>query len=70
MNQSHHGSKVSAGLWDRLAIVIDKNQEPKRATFYQLAPGKLEWQENLPQIKLKATEEFSRLMILKVLLMF
>jgi len=46
MNQSHHGADAPAGRWDRLAIVIDK--KGKTARFYQLPPGKLEWDESLP----------------------
>lgn len=44
MNQSHHGLQASADQWDRLAIVVDHDAKPKTAKFYQLTPGKLEWQ--------------------------
>lgn len=54
MNQSHHGldnsaSPETAKSWDRLAIVVDKTHYPKRARFYQLEPGALEWQEDLAE---------------------
>src|SRR5687768_875551 len=48
MNQSHHGPKgLGSSSWDRLAIVIDKTQSPKRAQFYQFESGPLEWKEGL-----------------------
>lgn len=53
MNQSHHGIKTE--LWDRLAIVVDKTQNPKTAKFYQFEPGPLEWQENLPERPFKVS---------------
>lgn len=48
MNQSHHGSLgVGSNSWDRLAIVVDKTQSPKRARFYQFEPGPLKWRDDL-----------------------
>lgn len=49
MNQSHHGAQVAPEQKDRLAIVIDKTQEPFRAQFLQLQPGPLVWEESLFQ---------------------
>ena len=39
MRQSHHGFDPDYSRWDRLAIVVEKNKRPYRATFYQYAPG-------------------------------
>lgn len=56
MNQSHHGSVgLGPDSWDRLAIVVDKTQSPKRATFYQLEPGPLEWKEGLSEKPFKVS---------------
>lgn len=49
MNQSHHGATAGEPGWDRLAIVVDKTRTPLEARFYQLAPGRLEWSEGLPE---------------------
>jgi hypothetical protein len=48
MNQSHHGLQAPAQQWDRLAIVISRENEKKVSHFYQLPPGRLEWSEDLP----------------------
>lgn len=51
MNQSHHGAKgLGQNSWDRLAIVVDKTQRPKRAKFYQFEPGPLEWKDGLKEV--------------------
>ncbi len=55
MNQSHHGPQAPAEQWDRLAIVVDKSTQSQTARFYQLQPGKLEWQENLPQTSFRVS---------------
>jgi len=56
MNQSHYGAKgLGPDSWDRLAIVVDKTQNPKTAKFYQLEPGPLEWKENLTQKPFKVS---------------
>lgn len=56
MNQSHHGSLgAGANSWDRLAIVVDKTQSPKRARFYQFEPGPLEWREDLAEKPFKVS---------------
>jgi hypothetical protein len=55
MNQSHHGSQVSANGWDRLAIVVDKTKSSKTARFYQLEPGPLEWKDNPPEKAFKVS---------------
>lgn len=55
MNQSHHGSLTPLKSWDRLAIVVDKNQSPPTARFYQFEPGPLEWQEGLEQRPFKVS---------------
>lgn len=47
MNQSHHGLQASNHKWDRLAIIVDKSKSPKEATFLQLPPGELKWNDNL-----------------------
>lgn len=48
MNQSQHGAYgLDEKSWDRLALVVDKTQAPKRARFYQLEPGPLEWKDGL-----------------------
>lgn len=52
MNQSHHGSKTAKDKWDRLAIVVDKNKNPVEATFLQLPPGDLVWDDNLMKQKM------------------
>lgn len=49
MRQSHTGLDTSREQWDRIAIVLDKTQTPKRARFMQLEPGPLEWKEGLPE---------------------
>jgi len=41
MQQGHEGLQVEKTKWDRLALVIDKNEKPYQAKFYQLAPGEL-----------------------------
>ncbi len=43
MRQSHHGYESNKLTWDRLAIVIDKTVSPKKALFYQLKPGNLDF---------------------------
>lgn len=43
MRQSHRGLGPAKETWDRLAIVVDKVFEPRRARFYQLEPGALTW---------------------------
>ncbi|MDH4468437.1 MAG: cytochrome c [Bacteriovoracaceae bacterium] len=48
MNQSHYGRFPKKDLWERLAIVIDKSKRPMIANYYQLSPGPLEWNDNLP----------------------
>lgn len=56
MNQSHHGTKgLGPDSWDRLAIVIDKIQSPRRVRFYQLEPGALEWKEGLAEKPFKVS---------------
>lgn len=56
MNQSHHGAKgLGQNSWDRLAIVVDKTQNPKRAQFYQLEPGPLEWKDGLKEAPFKVS---------------
>lgn len=56
MNQSHHGSKgLGQNSWDRLAIVVDKTQNPKRAQFYQFEPGPLEWKDGLREVPFKVS---------------
>lgn len=47
MNQSHHRIKADKNKWDRLAIVVDKEKSPTEATFLQLPPGELVWNDNL-----------------------
>lgn len=47
MNQSHHGLTNERSLWDRLAIVVNKDSTKKTVQFYQLPPGELNWDENL-----------------------
>ncbi|WP_413944489.1 hypothetical protein [Bdellovibrio sp. HCB-162] len=49
MNQSHFGRHPGADKWERLAIVIDKTQKPMVARYYQLEPGALVWEKDLPQ---------------------
>lgn len=44
MGQKHQGEE-----WQRLAIVVSDVAGKKTAQFFQLAPGPLEWQENLPK---------------------
>ena len=41
MQQGHHGLDVPQLRWDRLALVVNKNEKPYRAQFYQLEPGEL-----------------------------
>ncbi|MEQ1878784.1 MAG: hypothetical protein ABL958_19240 [Bdellovibrionia bacterium] len=41
LNQSHHGVASMAERWDRLAIVVDRNE--RTARFFQLEPGPLKW---------------------------
>jgi len=48
MNQSHFGRFPKTNQWERLAIVIDKTKKPMTARYYQLKPGTLEWNDNLP----------------------
>lgn len=56
MNQSHFGIEgLGPSSWDRLAIVVDKTQNPKRAKFYQLEPGPLEWSETLKEVPFKVS---------------
>lgn len=43
MNQSHSGFTTDSSKWERLAIVIQN----KKASFYQLESGPLEWSEEL-----------------------
>ena len=53
MNQSHFGLNAEKNKWERLAIVI----EDKKASFYQIEPGPLEWSEDLikKQVTYRAT---------------
>jgi hypothetical protein len=53
MNKSHFGKNPSDNKWERLAIVI----ENKKASFYQIEPGPLEWSEDLlqKQVSYRAT---------------
>lgn len=53
MNQSHFGVNPAENKWERLAIVI----ENKKASFYQVKPGPLEWSEDLikMQVSYRAT---------------
>ncbi len=53
MQQSHQGAQLPHAEWDRLAIVVDKSSST--ATFYQVAPGKLEWEENMPAAPRRAS---------------
>ena len=52
MNQSHHGPKADPEKWDRLAIIVDHAKSPKEATFLQLPPGELIWDESLMKQKI------------------
>ena len=47
MNQSHFGRHPQTSQWERLAIVIDKTQNPPVAKYYQIGPGPLVWEESL-----------------------
>jgi len=49
MNQSHFGRHPQTSQWERLAIVIDKTQNPPIAKYYQLVAGPLVWEESLLQ---------------------
>jgi hypothetical protein len=49
MNQSHLGPNAANAQLERLAIVVDKSKSPKTARFYQLQPGPLEWNDDLPK---------------------
>ena len=55
MNQSHHGAGASGEKLDRLAIVVDKRQSPKRAKFYRLKPGALIWDNNATSIQMNVS---------------
>ena len=54
MKQSQHGLNLDHSLWDRLAIVVDRDSEPKTAKFYQLAPGELNDLDLSKAVPLKA----------------
>ena len=55
MNQSHEGIDFPEGKWDRVAIVVDKSQKPYVSKFYQLKPGKLEFNQNIEVAPLRAS---------------
>ncbi|RZA07809.1 MAG: cytochrome c [Proteobacteria bacterium] len=54
MNQSHHGAMASSEKWDRLAIVVKKENGVKRARFYQLEPGPLSWNPKAREVPRRA----------------
>lgn len=49
MNQSHHGPDAGSDNWDRLVIIVEKYETPKKVKFYQIKSGKLNWSESLVQ---------------------
>lgn len=51
MQQSHQGPNLAHNLWDRLAIVVDRNNQTAR--FYQLEPGELVWSEKSKDVPFK-----------------
>jgi hypothetical protein len=50
-----HQREEKSSDWDRLAIVVDRSAKPHRARFFQLAPGPLEWSDNLPRTEYRVS---------------
>lgn len=44
MQQSHRGPTSSHESWERLAIVVDKTSTPRKASYYQLEPGSMDFE--------------------------
>ncbi|MBI1860070.1 MAG: cytochrome c [Deltaproteobacteria bacterium] len=53
MQQSHSGRHTPHEKWDRIAMVIEKGA-PRTATFYQLSPGHLSFDDLGPKIDYRA----------------
>lgn len=55
MQQSHSGANAPQHEWDKIAIVVKKDNSIRKAEFYQLAPGPEPISMNLKPIGLKAS---------------
>lgn len=52
MRQHHARMSANKEHWDRLAIVVSKNNSPKQAEYFQLPPGKIEWTAETRELRL------------------